>query len=146
MPVTRRCTVPADAALFFPVITFSADNGGVPMPASDEQLRASVVNSLDGATASASLDGCEIPGIAGFRSGLAEFAYDCPTGDCVYQTFGSDFSGHVEPAYAIGHSLLFAPLPSGTHTVHFEGTYDGGTPDDAADDFTLDTTYELTVE
>ena len=79
-------------------------------------------------------------------TGIEEFAYDCPVGDCVYSLSGSDFSGHVEPAYAAGYAVLLPPPGPGAHELHFSAVVDGGTVEDASDDFVVDVRYHLTIE
>jgi hypothetical protein len=145
-PLHRSCTIPASRSLLIPILNGTADNGGVAMPVSDMALRDFVQSTVDTvASMTLEVDGCSIPELERFRTGLGTYSYDCPMGDCIYAASGSDFYGHVEPAYADGYVVLLPPLSPGHHTVHVTGTLDLGTPD-TRDDFHNDVTYDLTVE
>ena len=49
----------------------------------------------------------------------------------------SAVAGSTSPSVATGYAVILAPLPVGTHTLHFGGSIPG---------FILDITYHITVQ
>lgn len=146
--VTRSCTIPAGVHVWVPLVTFASDNGGVADPAPDDENRAAAEETADTVRSedlNLEIDGCAVGDIIQYRTGISTFSYDCPVGDCIYEHWGSSFSGHVEPAYSDGYGVLLPPFSAGEHTIHFRGGTAWGT-DEADDDFTVEVTYNLTVE
>ena len=153
--VTRNITVPAGKPLFFPVVNALWDNvtirppylGGFPRsePLSVPELYALAAQTVESASGiHASVDGCSIPNLSGYRAQSAPFSYRLPATDNIYQFFGIDVAGVIAPAVSDGYWLFLAPLPVGEHIINFGGTFlnDPGNP---SDDFTLNITYHITV-
>lgn len=147
-PVFRTCTIPADRALFFPILTGYADNAGVPKESqmTEEEMQDYLTSGL--ATAEdmvVTLDGVAIGEPADYLVGPVPFTYTVPEDDSLYDAYGMDVSGLVDPAYHVGYWNLLAPLEAGEHTLRFEGvlTFD---PTTDADDFAVLAEYTLTVE
>jgi len=138
----RTITVPAGKALFFPMLNLATDNVDVDPPRTVQQLydRAEffVSKIID---LHASIDGNPVPNPFDYRgTSPAAFSYDLPATDNIYQFWGSDVSGKIEPAVSDGYWLMLAPLAPGEHRLNFGGTY--GDPIN----FTLDITYHINVE
>jgi hypothetical protein len=152
-PVTRSCTVPANRALFFPVINTEQDYP-CPDPAYQPAPGQSLQNFLTygnpsipyptGAvtiinTASdlnASLDGVNIPIVSSYRGTSNLFSF---TGDPSLTALDSCITGSPQPAVSDGYWLLLAPLSPGQHTLQFGGSVFSGS-------FTTTATYNLTVQ
>jgi hypothetical protein len=148
-PVERTCMMPEGKALFFPVMTQAADNGGVPEAdwMTDDALRAFAVDAMDRVSAmSVTLDGVVLGNAVGdfadLRSGIGQFTYTVPADDSLYDLWGSDFAGPVDPAYQDGYWVMLPPLSAGVHTLRFGGTIDNAEP---MDDFSLAANYTLVV-
>ena len=73
-----------------------------------------------------------------YRVGLYQSTYDVPDEDSLYDYFGVDFGGTVDPTFGDGYYVMIAFEP-GDHTiaVHAEAMEYG---------FTVDASYVLTVE
>lgn len=163
--VTRNCAMPADKALFIPILNAEWDNAGYDTPQSEATLRAiaaGVIDHTDQLTMS--IDGKEVQNLTAYRTKSPVFFYTMPAEDNVY---GLKCSGTLHPtckdgagntvsfaglictggpksqclAYPVvgdGYYVMLSPLPVGEHTIHFGGRFvDYG--------FTLDITYHLTV-
>jgi hypothetical protein len=147
---TRDCVIPADQSLFFPVVNAVWDNGGI--PPEDQMTDAAMQDALgewmDGAEdLSVALDGELVADVAGYRLGPVQFAYTLPQSDSLYDYWGMPgLDGTtIDPSFSEGYWMMFAPLPAGDHDLSFTATLIGD-PADPSDDFTIDTTYQLTVE
>lgn len=135
----RNCTIPAGKALFFPIINTECStlegNGKTPKALREcaEDIVATVTNAE-----------VEIDGVSQdpYRTSSPVFIYGPLPDNNVLQAF--EVPGAIEGAksksVADGYYLFLKPLPPGAHTIHFTGTY--GDPIN----FTLDITYNLTVE
>jgi len=100
----RACTVPADKALFFPLVNtiWANDPGGT---ATEDDVRAGARADLVGATASAEIDGRAI-------TNLQDYLVESPTFTLVLSddnVLGAP-GGTYAPAAAAGVHLLLAPL------------------------------------
>lgn len=151
--VKRKCTIPEGKALFFPITEVYGDNAGVPedMLLQPEDIEEYVINSYDKMETKRlwlSLDGDKIGGLAqgGVRS--APYTITLPAGDNRYECDGikgvkGDFDGFVS-----GYWVLLAPLEPGEHELKFgvERGVDPISGDPSAPSFSLDVTYELTIE
>ncbi len=136
----NECRVPAGKALFFPILNTEADNVGVSPPLSLDQLFAAAAALENTATdLHASIDGVPVQDIEAYRTVSPGFSYTLPSEDNIYQFFGVNVTGTVNPAAGDGFYLMLAPLPPGEHTLNFGGTLQISPP------FTLDVTYHLTV-
>jgi len=142
-----QCVVPADKALFFPLLSFTTDNGGVPeeLQQTDEQMRASAEASnddIDRDSLTVEVDGATLPSPEAYETGLFAYSYVLPPEPNFYSCGGvPGVTGEVSPAYGNGFFVMLRPLAAGSHRVRFAGRIvleDG--------DFVLDVTYELTVE
>lgn len=143
--VRNKCVVPADAALFFPLTNIVGDNGGVPIDQqpSDEENEAAIqefVDAVDVENLSASVDRVKIPDLERFKVDATEFSYTLPEEPNFYTCAGaSGVTGLIEPSYAAGYYVMLPPLSKGHHQIRFGLDQ----PDDL---YTLDVTYELTVQ
>jgi hypothetical protein len=144
--VTRdECTVPADKALFFPLMNaFDLHVPGDAIPTA-ELARQELLSFWGPITAlHASVDGEPI--------GVDLFTFDtCAGGDpACSASFSVTLPGNnvvglrggiYSPAVAVGYYLMLAPLPAGPHTISFGGQGQfGGAP------FSQDITYHLVVK
>ena len=126
--VRDQCKVPSGKAIFFPILTFTADNAGIdPMAQlTDMGLQGYVQNQLDGVkvdTLSASFDGTAIPDLGRFLTKITQFKYLLPPEPNIYTCGGaSGVTGPISPAYAAGYYVMLAPPAKGAHTLHFAGT------------------------
>jgi len=138
----RTITVPAGKALFFPILNVETDNVGVDPPNTVEQLYGWADFYIRSITdIHANLDGKPVVNAFDYRgTSPASFSYDLPATDNIYQYFGMDISGTVDPAVSDGHWLMLAPLSPGRHRLEFGGTY--GDPIN----FTLNIIYHINVE
>jgi hypothetical protein len=132
----RTITVPAEKALFFPILNYFAGGflhpGDYP-PGPIEYARELCKEAIDQATGmSCKVDGVTIPITAENRVQSDPCAVHLPA-DNLLQPAPATIPAMV----ADGYYALLEPLAAGTHTVHFAGTL--GT-------FSLDVTYNITVE
>jgi hypothetical protein len=146
----RTCAVPANKALFFPIVN-SEDENTVPevKPKKNqppqttktvEMLRAELTAVEDGAhDLSAELDGVSIPDLAlptRYRAVSPVFSITPPDHNLLQDAgFYAPGGETITPAVADGIYLMLAPLSPGEHTLHFHGSL--GDP--------LDVTYHLNV-
>jgi hypothetical protein len=131
--VERTCTIPVGTSLFFPVVNFASI---ATEPDETEELVHGKVtaraNSVDTSLLVAEVDGSAIANLDAYRAHSPTFYVTLPDGNL----FGAP-AGTYGPAAADGFWLMLAPLPPGTHTVHFGGVLPNGT--------TVDATYTLQV-
>jgi hypothetical protein len=145
--VRDKCVVPAGKAIFFPILSFSADNAGVPaaMQLPETGLMGYVQKQLDGipsAGLSAEIDGVPIANLARFKTKVTKFSYTLPPEPNVYTCEGATgVTGLVDPSYAAGYYIMLAPLVQGAHTLHFAGSSPATNPP-----IMVDVTYHLTIE
>ena len=145
-PVVRNCTVPADKALFFPLVNtfdlFDPTETGTPL----DDVRALVAPLINGVvTLQATLDSADVKDLFGYRVASRGFTYVLPENNLATALFGAVFpdgypAKKYGPTTSDGYWLLVAPLSLGKHTIHF-----GGTVDLPNVHFTTDVTYNLTV-
>jgi hypothetical protein len=147
--VTRTCQVPANKWIFFPVVSAEcSDVEGNPPPGDTLQECATIL--IDGALADSSmfatLDDQDVLGnISDNRAASGLFTFTLPKNNvdffCPTETPG--ITQQCPPgsttAAADGIWVLLPPLPRGTHTISFGGSFFGG-------GFTQDNTYILTVK
>ena len=141
-----QCTVPSSKALYFPLINaecslLEGPPAGCP-GSSVAALRADIKPFIDGATGlvSADVDGVAIPIPIQFREQSPAFSFTLPPDDLLSAIGEGPFRpGTYFPSVDDGYYVMLAPLPAGTHRVHFLGQSTVGP-------FTLDVTYLLTVK
>ena len=144
--VRDKCVVPKGKAIFFPILSFSADNAGLPpgMQLSDADLMAYMKTQLDGIPVSglsADFDGVPIANLAHFRTQITKFSYTLPPEPNLYTCNGqTGVTGVVDPSYAAGFYVMLAPPPAGAHTLHFAGNAPASSPP-----FKVDVTYHFTI-
>jgi hypothetical protein len=146
--VTRtKCVVPEGKALFFPLVSTSADNGGVPEDEqqTDEQLRervrADFVN-IPAPDLVLSIDGRDIVDLGRFAVEDARYEYTLPDPPNLYDCLGiPDVTGTYQ-GFTSGYYVLLPPLEPGEHELEFGGIVDTG-----GDPFVTEARYDpLTIE
>jgi len=130
-------TIPADTALFFPVLNtecsvlepdpFHGDN--------EAELRACANGITDNASGiAASIDGVPVNDLGSYRVESPLFEFGPLPADNI---FGAP-AGTTSLAVDAGIYLFVAPLTVGTHTIHVQGSIPGFV--------SIDTTFHITVE
>lgn len=124
--VRNQCVVPFGKAIFFPILSFSADNAGVPVEShlSDAALQGyvrDVLQSVPPSALSAEFDGVAIPNLARFQTDITPFSYTLPPEPNVYTCQGQTGVTGTISAYAGGFFVMLAPPTRGPHTLHFAG-------------------------
>jgi hypothetical protein len=136
---TRTCSIPANAALYVPVINSvvvnTPDICGQVGSLSVEEERALAAPIINNATnLSVELDGTAIQPQ---RVQSEVFAAALPDDNIFVQPCAGDAPGGIfSPSIDDGFYVLLKPLAIGTHTLHFHAESGG---------FVEDVTYELTV-
>jgi len=134
-PITLACTVPADTALFFPVLTAEcseAEGNGT----TEAELRACAIELVDAITdAAVTIDGAAVQVIPRYRAQSPLFTFTLPQDDL--------FGAPPGPTRAIadGYWIMLAPLSPGKHTVSFHAVI---SPPDA-EPISTTVTVEITV-
>jgi hypothetical protein len=149
----RSCIVPPDKYLFFPLLNYAADNGGVPntQAFTNKQLKdyvSSYVDTMDTGALIATLDGTAIGNLSDYKIDITKFKYLTPEStDSLYYAEGyTSFWGVVNPSFNGGYYLMLAPLKPGLHTLSFGGaTTQCQSGLGTAGCFSLEVTYNLTV-
>ncbi len=153
------CLVPADTALFFPILDVE-DNireerqSNAPPGTTAADMQTLVGKFMDTVTdMHVSVDGHPISNLSAYRGASpAPFAMQVPAppSNNLETYYGySHISGKVHPTVSDGYWIMLAPLPPGKHTITFGGTQKGsvkllnGSSYDI--DFSVDVTYNLTV-
>ena len=143
--VVRSCTVPAGAALFFPLVNYYANYpcppefGFEPAPGQslEDFLRSFAAGFIDGAANMAvEVDGLSLGDVSSFRGTSDLFLLDI---DPSWQAADPCVTGDPQPAVVDGFWMMLAPLAPGAHTLHFHAEI-------PAFDFAVDVTYNLTVQ
>jgi hypothetical protein len=107
-------------------------------PYDEEEIRATLAEAIDTAEdLLVTVDGAELNVTDDYRVQSPAFYADLPADNA----FGWP-AMVTGPNVDDGYYVMLAPLTSGAHTVHIEGTLFPDTPDE----FTIDVTYELTVQ
>ncbi len=139
--VERTLTIPPGKALFFPLVNYVWINtpqfGDPPWSPEQEALARGIIGAaIDTASdLSCQVDGREI-------LNLGEYRCQTPVGGAELVTLpeGNVFGIPADtygPMVTDGYYLMLAPLPAGSHTLHFTAGLGGATP--------MDVTYHLTV-
>jgi hypothetical protein len=141
--VTRSCTIPAGKSIMFPIVNVEND-----YPCPDPNFHPAPGQSLEdfltqGAKAiidpvnelEVEVDGVSLRNLFDYRATSKLFMF---TGDpSLTAAFDSCITGSSQPAVSDGYWIMLAPLPVGTHTIHFRGGVVGS--------FEIEVTYNLTV-
>jgi hypothetical protein len=145
--VRDKCVVPAGKAIFFPILSFSGDNAGVPvgMQQTNSQLVAGVQSELsqvDVSSLSADFDGVTIPNLSRFQTKITQYTYTLPPEPNFYDCLGTTgVTGVVNPSFAAGFFIMLTPPEKGAHTLHFAGSSPKSSPP-----LMVDVTYHFTVQ
>ena len=141
--VTRDVTIPANTALFFPIVNSESDNFATP-PVNDRMLRQVSKKAVDQATNEfLTIDGMSVAGLDRFRTQSPAFTLGPLPDNNIYQFFGLDVpKDSTSPAEAYGIYVMLQPLSPGQHTIQFGATLPGGTGQPA---FSFVVTYNITV-
>lgn len=140
---TRNCEIPADTALFLPIINGVALNNPADPPQTAEELAAG----LDGLFQLAcnlelTLDGqAMLPSLAGNRVPTGPFSVDVADGHFSNDPPNNLPAGHYDPVMSDGYWALITPLPPGEHLLEFGGSL----CIDGQPIFTTGVTYNLSV-
>lgn len=136
--VTRTCAIPAEQALFFPLLNgIMASPASMPKP--EAELRQSLKQSLAAVrNLAAEVDGLAIPNLESLRAPSAVFSLTLPADNIFDLAAGTSFS----PAVSDGYHVLLKPLGAGPHDVHFHGEVE--IPNKP--NFVVDVTYHLSVQ
>jgi hypothetical protein len=137
----RTCTVPYGKALFFPILNVECatiEGNGT----TEAELRGCTQWYMDGGISglACEVDGVPIRNIESYRAPSPLFFYGpLPEDNVVQMSFPDAVPGSVSASVADGFYLMLKPLTVGQHTIRFTGTW-------VAFNFTLDITYDLTVQ
>jgi hypothetical protein len=132
-----KCVMPADKALFMPILVQWHDNGGVAadMLATDAQLKAQAVSDQKGVQqVTFELDGNVVDDLEPFAINAAPYTYTVPPEPNVYSCQGTPGVTGTYSGYANGYFVLLPPLVAGKHTIAFSGNTTGG--------FSLNVSYD----
>jgi hypothetical protein len=144
---TRKCSVPEDKTLYFPVInSVNIDTPNVcgqgPGRIPVKDLRATSAAFIEGAVnLSVTVDGIAPKNLRRVKSEVFEVAlpkdnlFEVP---CTGAGLGDVPAGIYSPAVDDGFYVLLKPLDSGEHALHFHA-------ENPSQGFKLDVTYELIV-
>jgi hypothetical protein len=146
--VTRtECVVPEGKALFFPLVSSSTDNGGVPKEnwETDEQLQTRLQADFENIPTGElllSIDDREIVDLERFAVENAPYEFTLPDSPNMYDCLGVEGVTGTYSGFASGYFVLLAPLPAGEHVLEFGGTVETG-----GDPFVTQARYDpLTIE
>src|SRR5262249_35061297 len=144
----RTGTVPADKALFFPILDSECGS----LEGNGNTYAELLACAKNGGNHVVSLD-CEIDGkpiqnLQNYRVRSPEFTYGPLPDNNVLQFFGLDApAGSTSLSVADGYFVMVAPMSPGQHTIHFGGTAVYTLAQDGFDFvFILDITYYLTMQ
>lgn len=134
---TLSVTVPHDATLFFPLITYYADSRttGTGVEQSLTNDVTSTVDLMDGL--SLTIDGISITNLSDYKLVTPMFMYagNADLANC----YDSDITGSAEPFVAGGYFVMLKSLSPGQHTIHRVGGASALFP------FLFDITYNITA-
>jgi hypothetical protein len=140
-----QCSVPANKALFFPILNSYADDSSTRSfmtPAELQMFETVILEGITVSTLTLSVDGLSVSDLTQGKVEPTQFSYTLPTGDNLASATGHPgLSGTITPAFTAGYYVFLPPLASGAHDLHFSGDSPVPPPD-----FRLDVTYHLTVE
>jgi hypothetical protein len=140
-----RCVVPADKALFFPLLNTWGDNAGVPpdMQLTPEALRDYVQSNFELTDADAlvlNVDGEDVPDLEKTGIPYAPYTVEIPPEPNVYSCGSVSGVEGVFSGYLSGYWALLPPLGRGRHRLEFGGLARGPDVDK------VNAVYQLTIE
>ena len=141
--ISDSCVVPEGKALFFPIINKFADNGGVPVPLSDEENRMLAEDYADDFIVSelaVEVAGVAADGLAELLVVAAPYSGTVPPEPNLYTCLGAPDVTGTYPGYVTGYWVMLPPLEPGTHRIRFAGKSQEG---DGV--FELDVTFDPLV-
>jgi hypothetical protein len=143
----KDCIVPEGKALFFPLVTSSADNAGEPEDSqqTDDQLR----TRIDGEFAVMppnelflSIDARQIKHLDRYAVQRARYEYTLPESPNIYDCSGAPGITGTFHGFTSGYFVMLPPLSPGEHEIEF-----GGVVGEGDDTFVTRSIYRpLTIE
>ncbi len=135
------CTIPSGKALFLNIFTGECSTKENRNLKTGPELLKCAINSNNGASVSASVDGVNIPNIKTYR-------VQSPSISVVYPPAKESIFPVAEGGPAIsaadGWYVMLKPMSRGTHMVHFNGS---SPPSDLnSNSYVTDVTYHLTIK
>jgi hypothetical protein len=138
--VTRRCSIPEDRALFFPIIN-QADINDPLKPQTVEELRAETAPCIDAVDVlSVEVDGEPIDNLKRFRVKSVPFDIALPRNNVLGIDIKQKPFGIYSPVIDDGFYVMLKPLDEGQHTIHIYAHRQPAT-DFCPDEFSQDITY-----
>jgi hypothetical protein len=144
--VRDECVIPEGKAIFFPIVSLSNDNGGVPedlqsSPEELEELAQNWVDDLPVDEIEVELDGTLVEDMERFKTDPVAYSYELPPEPNTYSCLGATgVEGTVDPSFVTGYSIMLAPPEPGDHVLHFTAPAITGISGP------VDVTYEFRVE
>jgi hypothetical protein len=136
--VTRSCNIPAEKAIFFPLLNVECDYFS-PDLTTEADLRKCAKADQDKATnLQASVDGVAIPDVKIYRAQSPLFNVTIPKDN----TMG--YPPGITQAISDGFWILLKPLPAGKHTIEFSGSLVDFTSTGPVN-FVSDAKYDVTI-
>jgi hypothetical protein len=144
-PITRHVTMPKGTSLFLTIRDAECSSLEEPpfFGATEQEQRDCATFFADHIRdVSVTIDGVPVENIEDYRFETPQFSFDAPTP----WIFGA--TGGPATSVGDGYFLMLKPLPVGTHTIHYSGTFhfDAGEFGDEAFDLPHEGTIVLTVE
>jgi hypothetical protein len=141
MPVERTCTVPAGKAIMVQISGGECDYGE-PELNTDQKVKECVDSGNEGALSQAWIDGKQVTGFEGMRSGYNWFNITVPENN-IYEEKPGTYR-----ALSDGWFLFVKPLPLGKHDVRIKGDVTRVGPDGVPtdEDHHIDVTYHLDIK
>lgn len=138
--VVRTCTIPAGKALFVGLLNAEASSLEG-LGTATEQLANATSNADHIINLFATIDGVTIENPDSYRIASPQFNFTAPTP----WLFGA--TGGASTSVGDGYYLMFKPLSTGTHTLHYGGEFLFTAANDGFDFHAyIDMTYKLTVQ
>jgi hypothetical protein len=136
--VTRQCTIPAGASLFFPLLNTECSIAGGD-GTNEQELRSCATAQIDRVSnLKAIVDGVQVPDLHNYRAQSQLYNITLPTDNIMGVEAGTT------PSIAEGYWIFLNPLPLGNHEISFGGS--AGNPSVTSSmNFVTDVTYHLTV-
>jgi len=146
--IRTECVVPANKALFFPLLGSSGDNAGVPqdMLLPDAEIKAFLESSfelMEEDSLKLEIDGHAIGDLERGAVDTAPYVIELEPEANIYTCQMVDGVEGEFAGYVAGYWAMLAPLEPGPHTISFGGTQSASPQGQKT---TVDVTYELTVE
>jgi len=140
--VTRSCTMPKGKILFAPIINAEISEGEIAsgQPNDEYALRVAATAVADcfiPSSLKVTVDGIPLQNLRRLRVQSPAFTFNVVDSSIL----GIGYTGPKKSSVADGYWFALNPLPTGNHTIHFEGTYFDGT-----NKSTQNVTYHLTVK